>query len=687
MPESPPIISTKILVPRRRPELLRRPRLVDFLHKHIDRKLIVVAAPAGYGKTSLLVDFTHDTDIPICWYALDRFDADPRIFLEHLISSIQHQFPDFGRRSLAALANSGDVGHNLYPLAAVLANEVYEIPEYFAVVLDDYHQVDHSEGVNDFLSLLLSYVDENCHLILASRTLPGIPDQALMVARGQMIGLSAEELKFTPQEIQALVQQNYGLAMPHDRAEELARFSDGWITGIVLAGHQATWEKLVEGAASAPEATGRVYEYLAEQVFEGQPEDVRRFLLGSAVLERMSPRLCDEVLGLDTSAAFLEQIERRNLFLNRLEGQETWYVYHPLFREFLLQRLGRTDTERYEALHLRMAGLHEAREEWGEAVEGYLKLSRYEDAARVLERAEGPLYDSGRWDTMARWLDALPREVFETRPRLMSLRGKLHMDKGEILSGLQLFEKVLSVFQRAGDNSQAARSLLRKALALRNQGRYRQSIQVGVQALAVLASLDERTEKRLLEASIHDSEGLCHYYLGQPAKAVEQFEKAATLFRECEDEFDIAQTYHHLGIAYRALGRISEAMDCYRTALRYWKRAGNPGPVANTLNSLGVIYHLQGEWEDASRIFTEALNRAQETGLVRTEAVILASLGDLHCDRGNFRQAIQCYRKSLQLAEQISHGVLISYVRSTSGNTYRLLGEFGKAEEWIRSAL
>ncbi|HIQ05342.1 MAG TPA: tetratricopeptide repeat protein [Anaerolineae bacterium] len=686
MNEISPVITSKIVVPRKRPDLLHRPRLVDFLHQQIVRKLIIVSAPAGYGKTSLLVDFAHETEIPICWYSLDAYDADPRIFLEHLIASVRHRFPEFGYRAEAAVRNSGDLRRNLYPLAAVLANEIYEIPDYFALVLDDFHLVDHSEVVTDFLSLLLRYLEENCHLTVASRTLPGIPDQALMVARGEMVGLGVEELRFTPQEIQALVAQNYNLNMPYDRAEELTNFSDGWITGILLTAHQATWEKLLQGVVSAPEATGRVYDYLAEQVFTRQPPELRQFLLGSAVLEQMTPGLCDELLDIHDSEALLELAEGKHLFISQLQGVERCYVYHHLFREFLLQRLRRGDREQYQALYVKAARIYERQGEWERAVEAYLKLQLYEEAARVIELAEKPMYDAGRWDTLARWLDALPRPVFLARPRLVSLRGQIHMDMGETLAAMPLFEQALAQFRRAGDKAEEARTLIKKAIALRYQGRYKESIQYGRQALALLPQLEE-VARPLLEAHIDNSEGLCCYFLGRPGEAVEKFTRAVVLFEQKGDNYNAANAYHNLGIAYRAMGRIAEAMECYRSALGYWQKAGNPGVQANTLNSLGVVYYLQGEWEEAARIYAQALDKARQTGLTRAEVLILAGLGDLHRDRGEFREALQAYSEGLQLAEKAADAFIVLYIQSGMGDTYRLMGDLEKAEKWIESAL
>jgi hypothetical protein len=172
MPETPTVMITKVLLPRKQPGLLHRQRLVDFIHEHIDRKLVLVSASAGYGKTSLLVDFAHDTDLPVCWYSVDKADRDPRVFLEYLMASIRQQFPDFGPRTESALTTMAKTNGQLKTLISTLVNDIHDVPDYFALIIDDYHFVDESQEVNPLVDDLLRYLPENCHLVISSRTLP-----------------------------------------------------------------------------------------------------------------------------------------------------------------------------------------------------------------------------------------------------------------------------------------------------------------------------------------------------------------------------------------------------------------------------------------------------------------------------------------------------------------------------------
>ncbi|MEZ4769756.1 MAG: tetratricopeptide repeat protein [Caldilineales bacterium] len=684
MSASTPIIATKLLVPSRRGELLHRPRLVDFLHGQIDRKLIVVSAPAGYGKTSVLTDLAHQLDVPVCWYALDEYDADPRVFLSHLVASIGVQFPGFGVRVQAALDNTNDVGANVYSLAAVLANEIYEIADFFVVVLDDFHNLEASEPINDFLSLLLRYTDDSFHLMLASRTLPAIPDQSLMAARGQMIGISQEELKFTPSEIQQLVQQSYDLAMSDERAEELARHSDGWITGILLTAHQATWTELVKGVVNLPEVSGRVYDYLAEQVLSFQTAPAREFMLEASVLDSMTPRDCDQLLARSDSGAMLGRMARSNVFLSHAGNQV--YSFHHLYRDFLRHRLRQDDPARYRELLVRSAQLYAARGEWQRTVAIYLELEMVEEAAETLEHTGRILLDARRWDSLTQWLDALPDPVVRARPRLLAWRATLYVERGDLESAQPLFALALDTFRRRGQVPDEVETMWRLAIAMHRRGNYTESLQHIETALGLLERITSAQDRMGLHGRLLDCQGLCYYGLGQLPEAIASLTSASEMFVAIGDTQNAAGTYHNLGISHRAAGKISEAVHYYRKALGCWAQLGNPGWLANTLNSLGLVYYLQGELGEAEQILASAFETAEQSGLLRLQSVILASQADLQRDRGARDAAMTLFGQSLNLAEQVRDEFFVVYSLCGQGETLRQMKNGAASEAKLSQA-
>ncbi|TLM99595.1 hypothetical protein FDZ74_17785, partial [bacterium] len=245
---------------------MSRQRLLSALTELMDRRLIIIAAPAGYGKTSLLIDFSHQVEWPVCWFALDPLDQDLFRFAAHLVSAIQVRFPAFGAAAMLTLQNLSQETPNLDVLVAAIVNDAYEhIDEHFILVLDDFHLVDSSKQVNQFINRFLQDMDENCHVITASRTLLTLPDLPLMVARSQVGGLSFEELAFLPVEIQGFFLQNQHVAITDTQADELARQSEGWITGLLLSAQMAG-QGMADRLRTARVSGIGLYEYLSQQV-------------------------------------------------------------------------------------------------------------------------------------------------------------------------------------------------------------------------------------------------------------------------------------------------------------------------------------------------------------------------------------------------------------------------------------
>ncbi|MDY7039241.1 MAG: tetratricopeptide repeat protein [Chloroflexota bacterium] len=673
---------TKILLPQLPRGLLRRPRLVEFLHASVDCKLILLSATAGYGKTTLLTDFAHDTDIPVCWYALSPSDSDPRVFVEHFIASISHRFPDFGEQSRTVLGNTTKFDdEGMYPLVTAIVNEIYNaIAEYFIVILDDYHLVETSSAVNDFLNALLAHVPENCHLIIAGRTVPGGLSLVRLTARQQMIGLGTQDLRFTGDEIRALVTQNYDLDLPAETAEELARHSDGWITGIILTA-QTTWKQLLAGVVETTGTRGQVYDYLTSEVFARQSPEVQEFLAVSSILNELSPTLCDALLDIHNSEEVLDFLMDRNLFIVRLEGRERWYRYHHLFQEFLQARLRRSDEDRFIELHRRAGRLLEERQSWDEAIAHYLMAQDWAEAGRAIEAVATETYQSGRWTTLLSWIDALPGDLLTARPVLRLHRAAVQAGLGKRDEALADYERAEADFAAQGDEEGVARALVGRGNVYRLQGGYQEAIETCEKALAI-ESANENTI-----AKAYRYIGICYVHQGQPIHGARYLEDALLFSQKLESRFDVANLHLDLGVAYSEAGDLATSSRHLREAQHHWKELRNTGQLARTLNSLGVNLHYQGELSAALETLQEALSTARQAGYWRLEGYALISLGDVHRDLGDTVQALETYEAGLHIAESMNEGFLIVYTLSALGETYRLLGQHEQADTRGRQAL
>jgi len=683
-----PLIATKIQAPRRLPRLVPRKRLLDFLHSHLDRRLILISAPAGYGKTSLLSSFADESEVPICWYTLDRFDGDFRVFLEYLIAAIARQFPAFGERSRAFLREVKDPGGELYSLVSTVLQEIYDaIPEYFVLILDDHHVVQDQEQIGEFLDLLLTYADENLHLILASRELPALPGLALLVARRQAAGLSIDEMRFNPEEIQALARQNYGHELTEEQARSLAERTEGWITGLLLTA-APQWERASQAAGRLP-VRGKInvnlYDYFSQQVLEQQPPELRDFLLASSVLDELSPALCVDVLGIERPAALLAQLRTRNLFVIEFEGEDDRLRYHDLFRDFLQTTLRRRDRSRFREMVRAAAGAYAARGEWARAVSRYLELDDYESVANIIEQSAMELFGLGRWDTLAGWIDALPEEILIGRPRLLVHRGKIYSSRGDQAEALAIYDAAERGFETVGDRGRVASAVTLKGYALSFLGQYEEAILHCRQALALIGGATE--QERLTLALAHRNLGSCHLRLGQLAAGQEALRRALHLYEGLGNLHDLGLVHHDLGLSYDLAGNLAKAADHYQSALQHWQQLGSLGPWADTLNGLGVVYHLQGRYDEAVQALKQALAKARQIGYLRVVALTWASLGDLYRDLGRYRQAQDAYAEALETATKAHDGFVVTYALAGLGDASRRQGEPARAAELLQEAM
>nr|MBC7244864.1 tetratricopeptide repeat protein [Chloroflexota bacterium] len=688
MVSSSPLIVTQILTPKKRPDLLHRPRLVDFIHEHIDRKLLLISASAGYGKTSLLIDYAHDTDLPVCWLSIVESARDPRVFLDYLIAAINHHFPGFGENSRNLLQSSETLSDPTL-FVGTLVNEIYEkIPDYFVVIIDDYHLVDESRAVNHIVDALIQHLPENCHFIISSRSIPVLTPRglALLTARQQIAGLGVKDLRFTPEEIQALLWQNYGQRLSDAAAQELAEKSEGWITGILLTTH-TMWKGLFEGMVRIQGSDSRVYEYLVNEVFNLQPPQVQDFLLSTSILDEMSPLLCDELLEVSNSRDMLKSLEEKNLFLIRLErGEERWYRYHHLFREFLQTKFQEEKPERVRALHARAARILWESGAIEQAIHHYLLAQDYHSAVEAILQIARETFDAGKLETLTRWIDALPPNMLQDRPRLLWFRAKIHADMGQLEQATELFEQAYAGFARSEDLLGQALTLVHKSTVLRFQGEFREAIEACKQAISLAQGIGQRDDALRVIADAHRQIGTCQANLGNLSQGEEELRQALDIYEQLRSTTNIAYVHNDLGAILRRAGNLTGSELHFRQALEIWEKLGNVGMAALTINNIAVGHYYRGEYAEALQLYEMGLQQARKAGLDRPMAFILAGMGDVYKDQGAYAEALKAYEEGLQAARQSRESFIISYLLDAIGNTHRLMGNFAQAIALIRQA-
>lgn len=381
-----PILATKLYIPSPRAKVVLRPRLLGRLNDGLHRKLTLVCAPAGFGKTTLVSEWLAGCEKPTAWLSLDEGDSDPARFLIYLIAALQTVVPTIGVGVLAALGAPQPPPTEA--ILTVLLNEITTVPD-FILVLDDYHVID-AEPVDHALTFLLEHLPPRMHLVLTTREDPPLPLPRLR-ARGQLTEVRATDLRFTPTEAAEFLEGVMGLKLPAEDVALLETRTEGWIAGLQLAALSVQDHQ--DAGSFIRSFTGShhfVLDYLLEEVLQRQLESVQTFLLRTSILERLCGPLCDAVLQ-DSAASgqkILEATERANLFIVPLDGERRWYRYHPLFADLLRQRLHQRTASATGDGVAEVSELHRRASEWYESNGLEVEAFHHAAAAHDVERAE-----------------------------------------------------------------------------------------------------------------------------------------------------------------------------------------------------------------------------------------------------------------------------------------------------------
>lgn len=675
--------TTKLLLPRRRPDTIRRQRLIDYLQQNIDKRAQFLFAAAGYGKTTLLVDFANDVSIPICWYSIDSADEESRVFLEYLVESLQLRFPQFSQQFLSFLSTV-DLTRWLDSVVAALVNEIYTtIPKSFILVLDDYHLVENSPGVNSIINLLLEKAPENCHFILSSRNMPPLAVIPRLIFKRQAAVLKTEDLCFTCQEIRELFHRSREVELSPEDAEDLLADSGGWIAGITLA-LQSSRKSLWRGAMKANEVESQLFEYLASEVYAQQTAQIQDFLLKTSILTEVEPQICDYLLGISSSQQFLDEIERRNLLMVRLSSQNPCYRYHHILRDFLKTSLRRQNYQKYVSLNVRAGEFYYQQERWEEAICHYREAQYFPGWVRVIGQSGEKLLRTGRWKTLVTWIEELPKEVLAGEPKLTIWWIQAALRLGEKEQALRIASEAIERFQGEGNEQWLAQALVYRGSALRLAGYPQEAIRDLRQALKLSytypGSVTALAEARRQLGGVYGQQG-------EFSRAKRELEKSLSLYITTGDLFGLSMTHNQLGIAHAELGNLPKAALHFESARTGWQKLSNFSELSLTLNNLGMLYYLQAERELAIETLEKGIEIAQKGCLLQSESWALATLGDVRRDGGEYEAALELYHKALALAKQATEGYLVADTACAIGNTYRLMGRFRKAETLIKQAI
>ena len=619
-----PLLQTRYTIPALRKDLVLRPRLIEQFERTLACRCTLVSAPAGFGKTTLAAMWLSASRHPAAWLSLEDRDNEPFQFLAYLIAALQTIAPGLGSQTQARM--EATPAPTFDQLLITLINEITNYPGRLIVVLDDVHQLEAPE-VQAGLALLLEHLPANAHLVLLTRSDPGLPLGRLR-GQGQLNELRTAELRFSTQEAADFLTEVMQIDLDPAQVESLERRTEGWISGLQLVALSMLGRSPDENARFIDSFSGShrfVLDYLLEEVLLQQPEPVQQFLLQTSLLTRLTAPLCEAVTGQASAQAILEHLEAENLFLFPLDSERTWYRYHHLFADLLQKRLRQSGSPTVQELHLRASRWHQENGLQFEAIEHALQAGMPERAADLLELSTMAFFGQGSFYPIQYWLERLPETTIQRRPLLCIAAGWAELWVGGHSVDLGDAWMARAEAALAAAKPEPSPEVERTVASYR--AAYR-AVTVGLRgppdpswvALARQALQIIPDDIPILRGIVTAQLGITHLTLGDVQAAQAAFGQAEQLGRSGGNLYGALLAVYSLAGIDRSHGNLHQAETRLRAALQTivapLEGIGQPPPVA------GAIYAALGDLLRERRQLPEARQMLERGRDICAPAVI-----------------------------------------------------------------
>lgn len=694
------LLIAKLRIPSLPLTLVSRPRLIEWLDQAAKHPVVLVAGPAGSGKTTMVADWAtrhHHDGSTLAWIQLDPADSDPARYWRHVLTALERTLPGLGLPGLTLLDRGDGVTGTPFPmdeLVAVLLDELGKLAQPLWLILDDYHHVT-SKDIHNAMATLVAYLPPVGHLIISSREDVPFSDARLR-AYERLVELKPSALRFTNPEAQTYLSARSGVHLNEPKVVALNAATEGWIAGLQLAAlalermPQAEQEAFVDAftRGQSPE----LVDFLIEEALDRLESGVRNFLLRTAVLNQLCGPLCDALMGGHDGQRMLEQLERTNLFLIALDTERHWYRYHHLFAEVMRMRLAREYPDLVLGLYAQAARWHATQGDFAEAAPYALASGDFLLAADVIERAAPVLERQGETMTLLGWLAAVPNDVLREHPLLCLSHARLLLVAGQAPQAQANVEMAESAIATPHVHDRTPRSsaaeLAAQLLALRSDllmvsGDYRGALEVAKEVYAIHANIG--AWRAVLLGSI----GALHGMLGEPGEGLRAYREAEIVSRAAGDIASLLENLFGQGSMLGTLGQLREASALYRLAVDVAEaQPGGPPPVAGASywNLARALY----EWDErevAWQPLREGLRLNRRYGDLALLARCYLVQGRLYRAQGELAGVRETLRQLQELA-------VMPQVRPTTAQLSAAMvarlslaqGDIERAEEWAHQS-
>ncbi|MCO6453459.1 MAG: hypothetical protein J5I90_21940 [Caldilineales bacterium] len=605
-----------------------RRRLIERLSEGLHRKLALISAPAGFGKTTLVTEWLAelrgeaDNDATVecrtAWLSLDDSDNDPIRFLTYFIAALSQiggMKADFGKGMISSVQSPQPP--SLESAMTSLINEITAVPDQIILTLDDYHLIS-AQPIHRAISFLLENLPPRFQLVIVTREDPPLPLSRLR-ARDQLTELRAADLRFSTAEAAEFLNQVMGLGLSAEDIAALETRTEGWIAGLQLAavslqGHTDK-SQLIQSFTGSHRL---VLDYLVEEVLNQQPDEITSFLLQTSILDRLRGPLCDAVTGEDNGQVILETLEHANLFIIPLDSDRRWYRYHHLFGDLLRQRLRRTQSNLIPILNGRASEWYEQRDMLPEAIRFALASHNFARAAGLIETQVDAMWLRGEHSQLQSWLSKLPDDLICARPHLCIYHAWYLYASGQHDAATHILKSVEEALNFDSDQAQLrGRVYAIRAFMETHQGDAQGIIQFASQALEYLPEQDS-TWRSISSIVLGDAYG----FEGDMRAAYTARAEALQICRRDGMTYYSMLASMKLAITLRELGQLHQTVEICRQQSEMARELG-----LTETSLAGLIHLIEGEALAELNLLEKANLLAQKGDRLLARAVDLAFFG------------------------------------------------------------
>jgi len=710
------LLRTKLFIPRPHPERVERSALTTRLSGCLQRKLALICAPAGFGKSTLLSDWLARSRLPAAWVSLDAGDNDPARFWAYFVAALQTVHAQRGEVALAMLQSPQPPPTET--ILTELLNDIAQAPEDFIQVLDDYHAID-NPAIHSALDFFIEHQPEQMHLIIASRSEPPLA-LPLLRARRELLELHLDDLRFSRSEASTFLNQVMGLDLSSEEVQTLEEATEGWVAGLQLAGLSLQGAQDSHGILHSFSGSHRyIFDYLAQEVLKRQPAHTRDFLLRTSILERLHAGLCEAVFkaegAADTSLSplspipsslnsqsILEGLERANLFIVPLDQQRQWYRYHHLFSDFLRACLEQEqDPAQIADLHLRASQWYGNHGLIGEAVTHALAGKQPDQAARWVKQAAKDMFESSELITLRQWLGAFPASTLRRDPALnmlyiWALVATGHSDQVE--SRLQEVEASLGVLAdgspASADYPPSLRGALAEIASLRATLAFNRFdiAEVTRQCQMATGYMTSDMQDGLFQSHlsllsvIGFNQALAYEVSGDVVRASQAFDEVIRLSQQDQNKHLLPMAISHQAALQIIQGRLRQAAAIYQQALQDVERAERPSPLAGMVyTGIGSLYCEWNQFEQAQAYLGRGIEMGRQWS--QWESLQSGYFGQARCQaaRGDVQAASATLKELEELNKKLDLPWTLSTVKATQALLAARRADLETAAAWADS--